>query len=311
MVTNYKGNKMWIFNGVIFNPPVNEIKHLEGFVYLITNMMTNKKYIGQKHFWIRRKNKKTGRRETKESDWRRYYGSSDILNEDIKNSDKENFSREILHLCSYSKQMTFWEQKEQWERGVLMSDEYYNTNIGGKFFIHERKIYEATQRKITTKNNKWREIRSEQMKGDNNIAKREDVRKKLSEKKEGCNHHQWGIALTEEHVLALRKGHKEKVTGVPKTKEHRDKLSKAKKDKVWWNNGYENKISILSPGEQWSKGRLRITPLKKFKIKLYNQNEIEESLVEFAAKNNMRVEVLRYCLKNGVGSKKHHIEYII
>ena len=302
---------MWILNSEPFNPSVDEIKHLEGFVYLITNTQTNKKYIGQKHFWTRRKNKKTGRRETKESDWRHYYGSSDSLNEDIKTSNKESFIREIIHLCAYAKQMTFWEQKEQWDRNVLMSEEYYNTNIGGKFFVFERKIYEATERKVTTKSNKWREIRSEQMKGDNNVAKRDDIRKKISDKKKGPNHHQWGIPLSTSHVQALRKGHKEKVTGKPKTQEHKDKLSKSKKDMIWWNNGIENKVAATVPGEQWTKGRIRTTPPRKFKIKLHNHEEVEDSLIEFSRKNNIRIEVLRYCLKNGVGSKKHHIDYII
>ena len=57
---------------------------MEGFVYLITNLTNNRKYIGKKHFWSRQKDKKTGRRVKKESDWKKYYGSCDELKKDVK-----------------------------------------------------------------------------------------------------------------------------------------------------------------------------------------------------------------------------------
>ena len=59
-------------------------KGMEGFVYLITNLTNDKKYIGKKHFWTRQKDRKTGRRKTKESDWQKYFGSCDELIEDVK-----------------------------------------------------------------------------------------------------------------------------------------------------------------------------------------------------------------------------------
>lgn len=99
--------------------------------------------------------------------------------------------------------MTFMEQKEQWDRNVLLTDSYYNTNIGGKFFVREKKIYWAEAKEITTKNNKWRKIKSESMKGDNNIAKKPEVRAKISEKKRGEKHHQYGKPLSEDHNKKL------------------------------------------------------------------------------------------------------------
>tara|TARA_Y100000034_G_scaffold136852_1_gene216392 strand:+ start:947 stop:1807 length:861 start_codon:yes stop_codon:yes gene_type:complete len=170
----------WIYRSQYFFG--ENIKGLEGFVYLIVNKSNNRKYIGKKSFWQRRKQKKSNRRKTTESNWKEYYGSSDLLKIDIEKYGKENFNRYILHLCKYKKGLAFYEQKEQWNRNVLLTDEYYNTNIAGKFFVTEtEKIYEAKY-KITTKNDQWKKIKSEQMKGDNNIAKRDDVRKKLSEK---------------------------------------------------------------------------------------------------------------------------------
>ena len=112
-------------------------KSMEGFVYLITNLTNNKKYIGKKHFWTRQKDKKTGRRKKKESDWKSYFGSCDELKEDVKNIGAEQFLREILYICPHKKSMSFYETMEQFKRDVIFKEEYYNTNIEGKFFNSE------------------------------------------------------------------------------------------------------------------------------------------------------------------------------
>ena len=74
-------------------------KDMEGFVYLITNLTNNKKYVGKKSFWSRRKNKKTGRKKTIESDWKKYFGSCDELNEEVKLIGEDKFLKEILYYC--------------------------------------------------------------------------------------------------------------------------------------------------------------------------------------------------------------------
>lgn len=117
-------------------------KDMEGFVYLITNLTNQKKYVGKKTFWTRRKDRKTGRRKTVESDWQKYYGSCDELKEDIKKLGEENFLREILYLCPHKKSMSFYETMEQFKRDVILKEDYYNTNIEGKFFSSEsERIY--------------------------------------------------------------------------------------------------------------------------------------------------------------------------
>jgi hypothetical protein len=130
---------MWIFNKKKFD----EVdKQYEGFVYLITNLENGMKYVGKKHFWERRKNSKTGRRQTKESDWRKYFGSCDTLKEDVKELGEDKFKREILYLCPHKKSMSYYETYEQFKRNVLMDETYYNTNIEGKFYTSEvERIY--------------------------------------------------------------------------------------------------------------------------------------------------------------------------
>jgi len=115
---------------------------MEGFVYLITNLENGKKYIGKKTFWERRKDKKTGRRKKKISNWLDYFGSCDELIEDVKALGKDKFRREILYLCPHKKSMSFYETMEQFKRDVILREDYYNTNVEGKFFSSEsERIY--------------------------------------------------------------------------------------------------------------------------------------------------------------------------
>lgn len=118
----------------------------EGFVYLITNKINNMKYIGKKLAKFKTtkpplKGKKNKRRGYKESDWRDYWGSSDKLNEDVKELGEENFTREILYMCPSRGVASYLEAKEQFIRGVLETDEYYNgiinVRVGGSKILKE------------------------------------------------------------------------------------------------------------------------------------------------------------------------------
>lgn len=102
-----------------------------GFVYLITNLTNDKKYIGKKLTQFKKtrpplKGKTRKRRTTVESDWRDYWGSSDYLNEDVKNLGTDKFTREILYFCTSKAELSYMELVEQVKRGVLETDEYYN-----------------------------------------------------------------------------------------------------------------------------------------------------------------------------------------
>lgn len=118
----------WTYQGKL----VEEIPEgYVGFVYLITNLTDNRKYIGKKlaQFKVTKKplkGKKNKRRSTKESDWRDYWGSSEHLNADVLTLGAENFTREILHYCPSKGVLSYMEAKEQFDRRVLESDEYYN-----------------------------------------------------------------------------------------------------------------------------------------------------------------------------------------
>ena len=118
----------WTYRG----DPVDELpEDCEGFVYLITNLTNEQKYIGKKlaRFKVTRpplKGRKNKRRSSKESDWRTYWGSSDHLNADVKELGEDQFTREILHYCQSRGMLSYLEAKEQFDREVLLTDEYYN-----------------------------------------------------------------------------------------------------------------------------------------------------------------------------------------
>lgn len=112
----------------------------EGFVYLITNLKNNRKYVGKKLAKFKKtrpplKGKKNKRRSKVESDWKEYWGSSDHLIADVQELGPENFTREILYICNSRGLMSYLEAKEQFDRRVLETDEYYNgiinVRVGG------------------------------------------------------------------------------------------------------------------------------------------------------------------------------------
>ena len=129
------------------NDIVNELPEwCEAFVYLITNNTNDMKYVGKKLAKFKTtkpplKGKKNKRRGTKESDWRTYWGSSDHLNADVLELGEENFTREILYFCPSRGVASYLEAKEQFERKVLLTDEYYNgiinVRVGGSKILKE------------------------------------------------------------------------------------------------------------------------------------------------------------------------------
>ena len=127
----------WTYQGTTFTS--DDINDFFGFVYCITNLQTGKKYIGRKYFTSRRKPRGGKRRVTSESDWKRYYGSSDELKADVKRLGKEKFKREIISLHKTLGKVNYEETKQLFLNNVLMealddgSPAYYNSNILGRY----------------------------------------------------------------------------------------------------------------------------------------------------------------------------------
>ena len=116
----------WLYKNKIFDS--EDIDNYYGYVYIITNMTNNMKYIGKKFFWSTKYKtiKKKRKRLKVESTWKEYYGSSDILNEIVKEIGEHNFKREILRLCKTKGECSYFEAKEQFQSDAVISEEYYN-----------------------------------------------------------------------------------------------------------------------------------------------------------------------------------------
>jgi hypothetical protein len=127
----------WFFNENVFDS--DEINGYYGFVYLITNLANDRKYVGRKYFWSFTKKKGQNRRTKSESDWKNYYGSCPELKEDIKKYGKENFQRIILSLHTTKGQCNYEETRQLFLNNVLTESltegvpAYYNSNILGRY----------------------------------------------------------------------------------------------------------------------------------------------------------------------------------
>ena len=131
---------MWTFNNKEYNITPEEY---QGFVYQLTEIHTNKKYIGKKNFWKPKvlpinKTRKRRVRTRVESDWKDYYGSSNEVRQLVEQHGKERFKREILKLCKTKGEMSYYEAKLQFDHNVLFSDDYYNNFIGCR--IHAKHL---------------------------------------------------------------------------------------------------------------------------------------------------------------------------
>ena len=128
----------WLYEGKPFTS--DDIGDFFGYVYVITNKTTGKKYIGRKYFVQKRKPKGGKRRVTSESDWKKYYGSSPELKDAIKLHGKESFSREIISLHKTLGKVNYEETRQLFLNNVLTEaldngdPAYYNSNVLGRYY---------------------------------------------------------------------------------------------------------------------------------------------------------------------------------
>jgi hypothetical protein len=120
---------MWLHD----DTPVDEsaLESYIGFVYVIENMNNGRLYIGKKLLKFKRTKKVKGKNKKilVDSDWKSYWGSNKVLQEDVKELGETKFTRKILRLCKNRGEMNYYEAKYQFELGVLESDRFYNDAI--------------------------------------------------------------------------------------------------------------------------------------------------------------------------------------
>ena len=119
----------WTYLGKAFES--EDISEYYGFIYRITNTVNGFDYVGRKYFKTIKKRpplkgKKNKRRETVETDWKDYWGSSARLVEDMARLGKDKFTREIIHLCKSRGETNYMEAYYQFKEGVLLKENNYN-----------------------------------------------------------------------------------------------------------------------------------------------------------------------------------------
>jgi len=121
---------MWIYQ----NEPFNDQQNFFGFVYLIENLITSKKYIGRKYFSKAGYKQVNGKRKKirKASDWETYYGSNETLKKEVAELGAHNFRRTILYLCKSRSECSYFETREIFTRDALLSENYYNDWVSAK-----------------------------------------------------------------------------------------------------------------------------------------------------------------------------------
>jgi hypothetical protein len=144
LVPVFTGDK-YVMTWYFEDSPVEELpEDCVGFIYMIHNLKTGRRYIGKKlaqfskttYRMVKLKNgtKKRKRIRSKvDSDWRDYWSSSDELKADVAAHGTENFRREILRYCASKNQLSYYEAKYQFMHDVLLhEDQWYNGWISVK-----------------------------------------------------------------------------------------------------------------------------------------------------------------------------------
>jgi len=151
---------MWLYKNEVINSIGEMPDGTYGFIYQVTHLPSNRKYIGKKVLYFER-NVKLGKKELeilkedrkakgiggrapakkkiiKESDWKTYYGSQNEIKELVKDGKESDFKREILKFVDNKKHLTYFECKYLFIYEVLENNnEYINDNILAKFYSRD------------------------------------------------------------------------------------------------------------------------------------------------------------------------------
>lgn len=136
----------WFYRNEPYDPAEVDPKKVYSFVYEIEDLDTGRLYIGKKVMFFKgfKMVKKKRKRILTESNWRDYYGSSDVLQEEIKKRGKDRFKRTILHFCPNKAAANYLEAMEQFRRNAILDDKYYNEQIRVRVSRNQLKALKET-----------------------------------------------------------------------------------------------------------------------------------------------------------------------
>ena len=165
---------------------VNNDNNFYGFIYLTTNLVNGKKYIGQKK----------GYSDT-------YLGSGKLLKLAIKKYGRENFQREILDYAYSKEELNFKEDYYIHKYNAHHSNEFYNISSSYTPNVWEDKTEEEKQQLIEI-------IREAHTKG---TYQTEEFRQKISQATTGKNNGMFGRKHTEQSKKQMSENSKRLTSG--------------------------------------------------------------------------------------------------
>lgn len=122
-----------------------------GFVYVIRNKTNNKQYIGKKILKFKKTKIVKGKKKKffVDSDWRDYFGSSEVLKEEVNVLGEDNFERKILRFCRTKGELSYYEARFQFQYDVLLyPDKFYNEWIS----VRTRRSHLLTKTLLSERN---------------------------------------------------------------------------------------------------------------------------------------------------------------
>ena len=225
---------------------IKEVEILEpyGFIYLTTNIINGRKYMGQRKF---------------SHGWKGYLGSGIILTQAIKKYGKDNFNRTIMAIAYSKEELNKLEIEFIHNHNAVENDDYYNITHGGDSPMSGRKMSEEHKDKIS-KSEKGKDVSLEtrikisvSSKGRmHSIETKEKIRKtseerlhseKTKEKMRGENNHFYGKHHSEESKLKMSNSLK----GRKHSEETKNKMKKSSMKRG--ENPNARKIICITTGE--------------------------------------------------------------
>jgi group I intron endonuclease len=169
-------------NRNIWDKKLCEIENAYGYIYITTNNINGKRYIGQKKF---------------NRNWKNYLGSGLLLAKAIKKYGAENFSKEIIDIAFTVEELN---EKEMFYISFFNahnSEDFYNIQLGGS----QTPCAESTKKKISDANRGRYVGEKHPMYGKHHT---EESRKKMSASLKGHTPHNKGIPMSEEQKEKLK-----------------------------------------------------------------------------------------------------------
>lgn len=189
-----------------------------GFIYITTNNINNKKYIGQ-------------RKIQNNSEDKTYLGSGTILKNAIKKYGRDNFTREIIAFAHTKDELDNLEEYYISLYNATTSEDYYNIHAGGKGGSKfagwsEERLNEFKKLKsqiasgknnprygVVCSNETKERIRQARLNSKNTIFQSEEFLRKMSQVTSGENNGMFGRKHTEESKLKMSQNSKGKNLG--------------------------------------------------------------------------------------------------